>query len=258
MDRENSFTKGRLTRDLICEAALEAIDEAGLESVSMRTLATALGVKASSLYHHFASKDELMTGVADFLYRKLGRPPDGGDWAEQMKGTFLQLRDFIQDHPNAAPLLVRDLACSPVAERRAKVLLRIACRGGVDPSTSASLVGNLVALLVGHVLLAVWVREEAQSQGEAELKGEDEARARQVWIHRLFHSEAAGAEGTDPRDFAWPSTSGLAPEVSTDAIFLDGLDALIEGFASDASAPLLSPSSSSRKDALSGFGSLLR
>ena len=108
--------KGRLTRDLICEAALEAIDEAGLESVSMRMLANALGVKASSLYYHFGSKDQLMTGVAEFLYRKLGRPPGGGDWADQVKGTFVQLRDFIQAHPNAAPLLVRDLACSPVAK----------------------------------------------------------------------------------------------------------------------------------------------
>ena len=138
----NGGTQGRLTRDLICEAALGAIDEAGLESVSMRMLAGSLGVKASSLYHHFGSKDELMTGVAEFLYRKLGRPPDGGDWADQVKGTFVQLRDFIQAHPNAAPLLVRDLACSPVAEKRASVLLRIVCRAGVDPITSASLVAT--------------------------------------------------------------------------------------------------------------------
>ena len=117
--RDGKVGEGRepLNRDRICEAALEVIDEVGLESVSMRILASALGVKAGSLYYYYESKDELMAGVAEFLYRKLGRPPSGGDWGDQMKGTFVQLRDFIETHPNATPLLVRDLAYSPVAKK---------------------------------------------------------------------------------------------------------------------------------------------
>jgi TetR/AcrR family transcriptional regulator, tetracycline repressor protein len=208
-----------LTRDRICEAALEAIDEAGLESVSMRTLASALGVRASSLYYHFESKDDLMTGVAEYLYRTLGRPPSEGAWADQVKGTFVQLQDFIQMHPNAAPLLVRGLAYSPAAKKRANVLLRMICRGGLDPAASATLISNLVALLVGHSLLALWVEREAGStDGDSSDDGRD-PRTERVWVHRLFRADAPAPAAT--------------MELPGDTVFLAGLEALIKGFAPD-------------------------
>ena len=259
MDKGNGGeNREPLTRDRICEAALEAIDEAGLESVSMRTLANSLGVKASSLYYHFRCKDELMTGVAEYLYRKLGRPPAGGEWADQVRGTFVQLQDFIQVHPNAAPLLVRDLAYSPVAKKRAKVLLAILHRAGLDPTNSASLVSNLVALLVGHSLLALYVQSEAEAAEGDEGGNGAGASAPRAWIHQLFR--VGVSESTQPElvmpgggisDLADWAEDGRALELSEalmpqsgsgpfltmelpgDAVFLAGLDALIKGFAPD-------------------------
>ncbi len=228
--------KERLTRDRICEVALVAIDEAGLESLSMRALANALGIKASSLYYHFESKDELLTGIAEFLYRTLGRPPTRVDWTDQVKGTFVQLRDFIQAHPNAAPLLVRDLAYSPVAKKRANVLLKLVSRAGLDEGTSASLISNLVALLVGHTYLSLWVREEAGSTNGARRGDELDVTARplgaatrgdeaadtdtdgsRVWVHKLFPStlsRSAAGQLTMPldggSDDGWWATAGSA------------------------------------------------
>jgi AcrR family transcriptional regulator len=248
-------SRERLTRDRICEAALEAIDEAGLESVSMRTLANALGVKASSLYYHFRCKDELLTGVAEYLYRKLGRPPSGEEWADQVKGTFVQLHDLIQVHPNAAPLLVRDLAYSPVAKKRAEALLAILYRAGLDPTSSASLISNLVALLVGHSLLSLYVQAETETAG-----GEDGGRGAGVyvpraWVHQLSRvgdPEAPQLGGAVPGngipDEARPDGDRRVSQINEpliretspgptetmelpgDAVLLAGLDALIKGF----------------------------
>lgn len=269
MDGGNGNGKGRLTRDLICETALEAIDEAGLESLSMRTLASALGIKASSLYYHFGSKDGLLTGVAEFLYRKLGRPPSKGEWTEQVTGTFVQLRDFIQTHPNAAPLLVRDLAYSPVAKKRANVLLKIVARAGLDPDTSACLISNLVALLVGHTYLSLWVRQEGEAAKAAhgeerpdgvapalgaayhgDGSGDADADGSQIWVHRLFPATGALATGehiesaatvyrgaSKASGVALRSSIGLDSENAGDPLddagFLAGLDALIKGFTPD-------------------------
>jgi AcrR family transcriptional regulator len=224
---DNDRVKEPLTRDRICEVALEAIDESGIESISMRMLAGSLGVKASSLYYHFDSKDELMMGVAEFLYRELGRPPSDGDWAERLKGTFIQLQDFVQMHPNAAPLLVRGLADSPIAKKRADALLRTICRGGLDPASSASLISNLVALLVGHSLLAVWVERETEViGGDGSGNGRD-ARGGRAWIYRLFQPEAPESDGLDR---AVPASSVDLPG---DGVFLAGLEALIRGFTAD-------------------------
>jgi TetR/AcrR family transcriptional regulator, tetracycline repressor protein len=254
---DNGILKGRLSRDRICEAALEAIDDVGLEVVSMRMVASSLGVKASSLYHHFRSKDELMTGVANFLYRQLGQPPSGEDWEDQVKGTFGQLRDFMQVHPNAAPLLVRDLARSPVAKKRTEVLLGQACRAGVDPDTSARLLGNLVALLVGHTLLALWVQEETGGDAGGPNGELDDISG--VWVRKLFPTEnpdlfdpetspladcwagepmrAGACVSVMKRTAAGPMVdsagSGSSEQSLADSAFSAGLDALISGFASN-------------------------
>jgi TetR/AcrR family transcriptional regulator, tetracycline repressor protein len=250
---EESVSKGNgngrepLSRDRICEVALDAIDEGGLEWLSMRTLAGALGVKASSLYYYFGSKEELLTGVAEFLYRKLGRPPQDGEWADQLKGTFLQLHEFVQGHPNAAPLLLRDLAYSPVAKKRASVLLRLLCRAGLDPEVSASLISNLVALLVGHTLLAVWVQQDATPPGQDESEagvGDGDgagAGASRVWVHKVLRAAQAETRGTGSADggatpvlsaeAVSPLAMNMSGESSANASFLAGLDALIAGFA---------------------------
>jgi TetR/AcrR family transcriptional regulator, tetracycline repressor protein len=237
LDREiGGNGNGRLNRDLICEVAIETIEQVGLDAVSMRMLARTLGVKASSLYHHFGSKEQLMTGVAEFLYHKLGQPPPSDDWAEQVKGTFTQLCDFIQGHPNAAPLLVRDLARSPVALERADVLLKLVRRAGIGPEMSASLLSNLVALLVGHTLLSAWAEQDAglaASQGGSENDGA----ASKAWARKLFPSESVGPRGDELKAGAGsglgnPSGATSALECSVDSIFSAGLDALITGFAS--------------------------
>ena len=90
---------------------------------------------------------------------------------------------------------------------------------------------NLVALLVGHSLLAVWVQEEAELRGEAGFQENGEAPAAQrIWIQRLFPAEVSGPDGPTSTDSGSLTTSRLATELSTDAIFLGGPDALIKGF----------------------------
>jgi AcrR family transcriptional regulator len=152
-----------LSRELICEAALEAIDARGLEGVSMRTLADALGVKASSLYYHFGSKRELLSAVADSLYSSLDSLSEEGEWYEQVRGSFRQLHDLVQAHPNAAALLLRELTQSPVARERSRSLLRALSKAGLASDGRSALLGNLIALVIGHGQLAAWevVRDDA-------------------------------------------------------------------------------------------------
>lgn len=210
----------RLTRDRICEAGLEAIDEGGIECVSMRGLARSLGVQASSLYYHFENKEALMTGIAESLYRRLGTAPDLGDWEDQVKAIFLQLHAFILGHPKAAPLLISDLPNSGVAFKRATVLLVLLIRAGFSPAESASLLSNLVALLIGHSMLSVYGRDEAEGTGAggypsgsgADGGGEAE---NMMWVRKVIDSGVS------------PSDEERSPSASA---FVEGLDAVIAGF----------------------------
>jgi AcrR family transcriptional regulator len=54
--RRRSLTKERVVR-----AAIQLLDERGLEALTMRDLAASLGAGAMSLYNHVASKEEVLS-----------------------------------------------------------------------------------------------------------------------------------------------------------------------------------------------------
>src|SRR6202167_3531352 len=69
------------SRAQIATAAVELADAEGLEAVSMRRVATALGIGAASLYRYLESKDELYDLMVDHVEGEDGPPPPlTGDW----------------------------------------------------------------------------------------------------------------------------------------------------------------------------------
>ena len=53
-----------LNRDRVLRAAVALADEAGIEALSMRSLAEQLGVVPMALYKHVANKEELLDGTS--------------------------------------------------------------------------------------------------------------------------------------------------------------------------------------------------
>ena len=52
-----------LTKDELFDTALAIADADGLEALTMRRLASEVGVEAASLYHHIPNKEALLDGV---------------------------------------------------------------------------------------------------------------------------------------------------------------------------------------------------
>jgi TetR/AcrR family tetracycline transcriptional repressor len=71
-----------LDRTAIVRAALNLLDEVGLEGLSTRRLAAELGVRGPSLYWHFASMAELRAFMAEALLEEVMPAPDAlpNDW----------------------------------------------------------------------------------------------------------------------------------------------------------------------------------
>jgi len=87
-----------LTRDAIVTTAVNLLDTYGLPDVSMRRIASTLGVQPSALYWHFASKQDLLAGIADVILADLP-PYSGGDltrlplWTARLHALLLSHRD---------------------------------------------------------------------------------------------------------------------------------------------------------------------
>jgi AcrR family transcriptional regulator len=95
-----------LTRDRIAAVAIELADADGLEAVSMRALAAALGTGAASLYRYVESKDELIDLMADAVMgaaMRFGSPAsaDGanGGWRAHLRSYARGLRAMVRHHP---------------------------------------------------------------------------------------------------------------------------------------------------------------
>ena len=60
----NSTERSRLNRDDVLRAALELLDEVGIDALSTRKLAERLGVQSPTLYWHFKSKGALLDAMS--------------------------------------------------------------------------------------------------------------------------------------------------------------------------------------------------
>src|SRR3989442_9174879 len=71
-----------LTRDRLVAAALELINEDGLDALSMRSLANRLQVKAASLYWHVRDRRELLELLAESILASTPRGRRGAGWRQ--------------------------------------------------------------------------------------------------------------------------------------------------------------------------------
>ena len=67
----------QLYRETIIDQALELLDAYGLADMTMRRVASSLGVAAGALYWHIANKQELITAVAHKIITPVFALADG-------------------------------------------------------------------------------------------------------------------------------------------------------------------------------------
>ena len=88
-----------LSRDQIVEAAYAALRRDGLPGLSMRRLAHELGVQPGALYHHVASKQDLLAAVAERVVTDSASTistTDAAQAARDVRAALLPIRDSAE------------------------------------------------------------------------------------------------------------------------------------------------------------------
>ncbi|GAB3674255.1 hypothetical protein GCM10028814_02980 [Angustibacter aerolatus] len=83
----------------VAAAAVELADAGGLVAVTMRSLATALGVSAPGLYRYVTSRDDLIGHAVDQVSTELQHPEPSGDWLHDLVDVARQQRALFAAHP---------------------------------------------------------------------------------------------------------------------------------------------------------------
>lgn len=142
-----------LTREAIVDAALEVLDRDGMDALSMRRVAEALGTGPASLYWHVRNKEELLQLLFERLTAEIPLPPpDPARWREQLRDLARAMREQAHQHRDAARLSLGRVPSGPAFARTTQWLFEVLTPLGV-PDRVVGLLGDAAALFVGAFAL---------------------------------------------------------------------------------------------------------
>ncbi|HEX6359425.1 TetR/AcrR family transcriptional regulator [Actinophytocola sp.] len=138
-----------LTTEQIVRAALELLDEEGMEQLSMRKLGARLGAGATSLYRHVKNKDELIELVVDVVYGEVEVPDVvGRDWRPAAEKTAHSVRAMILRHPWVGPVLGQ-AGLGPNVMRLSEKMLRVLIAAGFDAVEADQAMNAMLSYVIG-------------------------------------------------------------------------------------------------------------
>jgi AcrR family transcriptional regulator len=111
--RKKPVRRAPLSRAAVLRKALQMADKTGIESLSMRRLARALGVEAMSLYNHVASKEDMLDGLVELVAGEIEVPAPGGPWKATMRQRAISAHGVLMRHPWATMLFVSRVNIGP-------------------------------------------------------------------------------------------------------------------------------------------------
>ncbi len=138
----------RLSRDLIVETALDLVEERGVEGLTMRALARALGADPMAVYRHVRDKEELLGALCDAVIAELDPLDPAGRWRPQLAGLADRLRERLVARPSLAPVLA-GAPVTPAALAVTEQALELLTRDGVPAAVAARGFGTLFSYVLG-------------------------------------------------------------------------------------------------------------
>lgn len=161
----------RYHRSDIVDRAIGVLDEYGLESLTMRRLATELGVRPSALYHHVPNKQTLLAAVADELLARGRRERRARTWDERIRELCHQLRDAMLAYRDGAEVVVTAYTFGLGAQDLATDLAAALEEGRVPTELIDTATRTLLHLVFGHTVEEQTALQAASAGAIAEQGG---------------------------------------------------------------------------------------
>jgi AcrR family transcriptional regulator len=159
--RSDSSTARRrgLTREAIVQRALEIGDTEGLEAVTIRRVASDLGVTSMALYRHVRDKNDLYNAMLEAVMAEVdltaGIKPTM-PWQQQVRRAAQNGVDFLTARRVTLPLQIAYQGpMTPTLARSLEASLGILLQAGFRPRDAVALARVLPILLAGLILLYI-------------------------------------------------------------------------------------------------------
>lgn len=141
--------RAALTRSDVVDAALRIADADGLDALTMRRLASDLGIEAGSLYHHLSGREALLDELVSRVRAQIVPPdPLPADWRDLFEAIFVSYATALAAHPNLVSLAGRSVDTDPQLNG-----LEYLVQLGLSLDDAVALWQSIHALVIGFAVL---------------------------------------------------------------------------------------------------------
>lgn len=88
------------------EAIIDSAIEVGFDKITLVEMAQRLGVKHSTLYRYFATRDELVLAAVDRVFSRVEWPAPVSNWRDYLTDTALTAWRLYSKHPGLAEFVM--------------------------------------------------------------------------------------------------------------------------------------------------------
>lgn len=140
----------KFSREQLQNAALALVDEHGVERLSMRALAAALGTGPMTLYNHVANREDLEVLVVEAVMAKADWPRrHRKDWRVAVREIAIEMWRTVRAHPRVIPLVATRRSRSPAVLEVSEALLEALARSGRSRQRLLIAFRTVTALVMG-------------------------------------------------------------------------------------------------------------
>ncbi len=168
--------RNSLTRERVIVGARALADARGLEALTIRALATHLGVKPMSIYHYVANKEQLLDALVNSVFEEFHLPQPDGEWRGELANRSRSVRDVVTQHPWALAIMETRTHPGPANLNGHEAVLEVLHRAGFTVEAAAHAYAILDAYVFGFALQDVMLRSIQLDTSAAELREEIDLR----------------------------------------------------------------------------------
>ena len=203
-----SSGRAAVSADRIVDVALEIVDHDGIDGLTMRGLATKLGVAVTAIYWHVGDKEALLDAIADRVAHEVGGiRVTGADPVARIVSVGRSLRRNLLERAHLVAIAHQQGRTAAVFQPARRVLVRELTAAGLRGADAAFAVQAVLALVSGSVLTQVQVERAPESRDSPE----------ELW------TIGDVADAPDLLEF-------LTDPIDPEQLFLRSLDTLVRGF----------------------------
>jgi AcrR family transcriptional regulator len=175
-----------LSREMMAHTGLALIDRDGLEALSLRNLATELGVGTTTLYGHVRTRDEIDRDIVGLLLAEVDTAERPGEsWEDGLRRITASVREMARRHPRAFPLVASAPVDEPPVLDHAHAIARLQAAEGMSEEQFVDSWKVVDGFITGFLLMetAAIVRTLAAEGNEASAERSDRFEQAMSQVH---------------------------------------------------------------------------